>query len=188
MASLQRRVLEVLVLASGPLTARDLPMAKRSSVRGALSRLVRRDLAERHDNGYRATQAGLAAVEDGRRLNSGIVGPRGSRLGGLPHRAWRQLRMDAVVTSGDLLRLSGDERRDERNQRTVLHRYLRQLVRAGYVRPEGSCRRGNQRAWRLIRNTGPLPPAAYRPNDRLSHNAAEGLWDPNLQELVPWTR
>ena len=187
MASVQHRVLEALVTAGRPAAADSLAVEDSGGVvrvSQSLARLVRCGLAHRTGRGvFAATPNGIALVANGGRQSK----PRGVSPHGLLDRTWKLLRLDRVVTTAAILTLCCRPGQDAGRQRAYLHWYLRQLVRADYIREEGAVRRGDQRVWRLLRDTGPQPPSVYRPKSR-GEDTPDGLWDPNLDEYVPWTR
>ncbi len=56
-----------------------------------------------------------------------------------------------------------------------LTQYVSRLAKAGYLRCVRLPPKGQERVWRLARDTGPLPPVLRK--------AGGGVFDPNTQEL-----
>lgn len=62
-----------------------------------------------------------------------------------------------------------------------LHRYLKALHRAGYLRqarPKRNGSPGGHIIWRLVAHTGPLAPMVRRDGS--------GIYDPNSDLFIPW--
>ena len=164
--------------------AAALPDLDRRQIVNALSRLINRALVERVERGcYRVTGAGRMAIERGDRLTSGPRGPMPRvqpRRDSLTTRLWRAMRLQAKFTTPDLVALAA---RDESHAHHAAARYLRHLAVAGYVlrhrtRTPGHAPTSNGFIrWSLVRDTGDLAPIVRR----------DGLYDPNTQELIPWT-
>ena len=147
----------------------DVTGLSRKQVAKAAGALILRRLAERVETGcYRLTGAGMASEAAGEILKSG---PRGRHTGrrALPRgtfrqRAWAAMRMCGRFTVPDLLRLAG--RPGARGgSADNLHRYLRALERAGYIRRLPVRERGTRPGstgfvrWLLVRDSGPACPA-----------------------------
>ena len=77
-------------------------------------------------------------------------------LAGVPSegrdKMWRAMRMQPAFGIRDLIGLCGVRRK-------AAEKFLRPLVRAGYLRTEGS---NHSRRYVLIRDSGPVPPRAGR--------------------------
>lgn len=86
---------------------------------------------------------------------------------------WKAMRMLREFTSRDLLAVCEMEER----KRGSIQAYLSLLNRVGYVR---MTRTGMARSYRLIRNTGPLPPLLLR-----NHTI---FFDQNTQEEIPYVK
>ncbi len=157
----------------------------RRQVSDAAARLLRRGYLERMAAGcYQLTDAGFAACAAGEVIKSGPKGPRDTARdvrNTLRDRAWRAMRIRRRFTIPDLIAdaASADDRKPADN----LHRYLRTLARAGYVkelpnRAEGTAITSNgYKRWMISRDTGPRAPVA------LSKTAA--IHDFNTGEDVP---
>lgn len=117
---------------------------------------------------YTLTALGQGAL-DGAQLTSGPKGPTGksrARVDSLRDRAWRLLRIrrkgSAPELVGSLLDAGSDAAAFQRAQNN-LHKYLRELLRAGYLAemrreaPKSPTSNGAKR-YLLARDTGPLPP------------------------------
>lgn len=118
---------------------------------------------------YHLTSLGLAALDEGAKLTSGPKGPTGKpkvRPDGLRDRAWRLLRIRRKASAPELVGLLLDA--DSNGQESAraqnnLNKYLRMLVRAGYLSemrreaPTSPTSNGAKR-FLLVRDTGPLSP------------------------------
>jgi hypothetical protein len=130
--------------------------------------LLLRGYLQREERGcFTLTEAGKASLLAGEILTSGPQGPHTGKTpkrnqAALRDKAWRALRMMGKATIPDLMERAslGTERAGQNN----LHRYLRALGRAGYVRElprraAGDALTSNGfKRWMLIRDTGPQAP------------------------------
>jgi len=117
---------------------------------------------------YRLTSTGLAALDEGTKLTSGPKGPTGpkARPDSLRERAWRLLRIRRKASAPELVALLLDASEGDQavsRAQNNLHKYLRALLRAGYLAemrreaPQSPTSNGVKR-FLLIRDTGPLSP------------------------------
>ena len=144
----------------------DVTGLDRRQISNAVVGLIARDLVERKERGcYQLKENWETAVADGAPLTSGPRGPMARTrpmANSLRQRLWQAMRMTGKFTLADLLPLActGQERDAEGNAQ----RYLRALVRAGYLHTfrkradDGKpCSNGLLR-YSLIRNSGPDAP------------------------------
>ncbi|MFB2531005.1 hypothetical protein ACEYYA_02440 [Paracoccus sp. p3-h83] len=160
----------------------------RRQVADAAACLLRRDYLMRMGAGcYQLTEAGIAAHAAGETITSGPRGPRATPRKireGIRIRAWRSMRMRQWFTIPDLI--TDAARPEDRSPSDNLHRYLRALRQAGYVkvaarRAPGSAQTSNGfKYFVLVKNTGPQAPIM------LSKIAA--IHDPNIGKDVPCVR
>ncbi len=155
----------------------------RRQVAKTTGRMILRRLVERVEIGcYRLTEAGLASEKAGEVLTSGPTrkhtGRRANPQGSFRQRAWAAMRMSGKFTVPDLLRLAA--RPGERGGTAHnLHRYLRALERAGYIRRlpvrESGTRPGSNGfiRWILMRDTGPECPALRNDGTLIDRNTGE---------------
>lgn len=162
--------------------------ADRKNISSAACRLILRGWLERIETGcFRATAAGLAALERGEKITSGPNGPlaaarRPSRDTNIA-RYWRAMRAAGKVSIPLLIEMttSGNGSLPDPSG---AQRYVRRLAAAGYLallpaREPGTAPTSNgHRRWLLIRDTGPEAPIV-RP-------ARREVWDPNTRESHPW--
>lgn len=118
---------------------------------------------------YKVTPLGRIVLDEGARLTSGPKGPTGKpkvRVNSLRERAWRVLRIRRKASVPELTGLlldAGADGADIERAQNNLNKYLRQLVRAGYLcemrreAPQSVTSNGAKR-FLLVRDTGPLPP------------------------------
>lgn len=157
----------------------------RRQVSDAAAILLRRDYLMRMEAGcYQLTDAGIAAYERGEVITSG---PRGKHTGckvvqnTFRQRAWLSMRTRGRFTVGDLVCDAATE--DDSNPLDNAKRYLRLLVRAGYVielprRVAGTAPTSNgYKLFALAKNTGREAPV-FQPTKQV-------LRDLNLGEDVP---
>lgn len=133
---------------------------------------------------HKLTDAGRAALAEGKKLHSGPNGPdlgRRQRKGTLRERAWRAMRLRRKFTIADLVMLCAEGA--ERDIESNLGKYLRALARAGYVRqlpvreaPTSASGNGYVR-YLLLRDHG-----AQAPVWRLQYGE---IWDPNVERTYP---
>ncbi|WP_119167082.1 helix-turn-helix domain-containing protein [Algihabitans albus] len=170
-----------------PDLAEELTMP-RKEVSKALVVLHERGLAKRQRPGcYLVTEAGMLARRNGEAIASG---PRSAHTGRrnanaqptLRDKAWRAMRSLDKFTLGDLIELTGGGGRDPESN---LRRYLRGLKAAGYLaelrfrEPGTAPSSPGAKRYRLIKNSGPLPPRISQKRD--------DLYDPNTGESHPLT-
>lgn len=160
-----------------------LPLSRRQISDGA-GMLIMRGLMERIEVGcYQLTADGRAAAASGRVISSGPIRPdrgrcRAPQTGTLRQRAWNAMRMGGAFTIGDLVMAGCDG--SEKSAASNLQRYLKSLVRAGYVaelpvRARGTKQTSNGfKRYRLLRDTGPVAPV-WRPSkhDLFDHNLGD---------------
>jgi hypothetical protein len=132
-------------------------------VSDAAAKLDWRGLVDRPAPGlYRLTVAGRDAARSGRApLTTGPKGPSGARrrvADTFRSRAWHSMRIRRAFSAAEV---ATDAARGEADPIENVHRYLLQLEGAGYVMKAGPHPRSTppaRRAWRLVRDTGPLAP------------------------------
>lgn len=136
---------------------------------------------------YVLTALGRAALE-GAKLTSGPKKPTGAHrphADSLRDRAWRSLRIRKKASVPELVGLlldAGADPTDQVRAQSNLQKYLRALTRAGYLQemrreaPTSPTSNGAKR-YLLVRDTGPLPPAAklkqhtvYDPNEQKTYD------------------
>ncbi len=157
----------------------------RRQVSNAAACLLRRDYLMRMGTGcYQLTEAGQAAVASGEVIKSGPRGPRDTVhkvANTFRERAWRSMRMRHWFTIPDLI--VDAAREDDGNPVDNLHRYLRALRGAGYVRVAARRVKGTATTsngfmqFVLAKNTGPLAP--------IVRSKVAAIYDQNLGEDVP---
>lgn len=118
---------------------------------------------------YHLTDAGRAALEEGSRLTSGPKEAHGKpriQPNSLRERAWRTLRIRRKASVPELVSLlldAGSSDTEIRRATNGLQKYLRFLLKAGYVAemrreaPQSLTSNGAKRFF-LTNDTGPLPP------------------------------
>lgn len=118
---------------------------------------------------YHLTTLGRTALAEGRKFASGPKGPTGkvrTRPDGLRDRAWRLLRIRRKASVPEIVGLlldAGSDSDDIKRAENNLSKYLRPLVRAGYLTemrreaPQSTTSNGAKRYF-LVRDTGLLPP------------------------------
>lgn len=115
--------------------AEDLDLTKRQ-VSDAAAKLLRRNYLERMAIGcYQLTPEGLAAAAAGEVIRSGPRGPRDKVRevsDTFRQRAWSSMRMQRLFTVPDIVLEAS--RPTDGNPADNLHRYLKALARAGYVK------------------------------------------------------
>lgn len=141
-------------------------------------------LAKTERGCHKLTAAGRAAIEAGATLRSG---PRGARTGHLVRKntlradAWTTMRRARKFTRDDVLMMVA--RSGHRDMTSNLGKYIRVLVRAGYLRAlprrETGLTPTSNGAVRylVLRDTGPLAPTWC--------TSRGSLYDPNLEADVP---
>ncbi|MGO4380346.1 hypothetical protein [Pseudoduganella sp. RAF53_2] len=139
---------------------------------------------------YHLTSLGRLAQEEGARLTSGPKGPTGIpkiRTNSLRDRAWRLLRIRRKASIPELVSVlldAGSSQADIDRAENNLAKYIRPLVRAGYLTelrreaPQSLTSNGAKR-FLLVRDTGeiaPIPQPAqktvYDPNEEKQYDAA----------------
>lgn len=157
----------------------------RRQVSDAAACLLRRDYLLRMGTGcYQLSAAGIAAVAAGEIIRSGPRKPHGvarTTRDSLRGRAWRSMRIRQWFTVPDLV--TDAARAEDRNPSDNLHRYLRALQQAGYVkvaarRAKGVALTSNGfKHFVLVQNTGPLAP--------IPRSKSAAIHDPNIGKDVP---
>lgn len=142
------------------------------NIRSTARRLLERGYITRNEGCYQITEKGQDVIAFGRTCVAGSQkGDFATRSRfSLRTRAWNLIRMKTASWSVDDLLMTladGTEKDAERG----LRRYVRALLKAGYV--ERTPR--NPQLFRLVRNTGRLAPALNTP--------AKTLTDPNTGEV-----
>lgn len=165
----------------------DLDLNRRQ-VSDAASCLLRRDYLMRMALGcYQLTEAGLSAAENGEVITSGPRGARNAPLvvrNTLRERAWCSMRLRRCFTVPDLVSDAATEA-DGRPEDNI-HRYLRGLRRAGFIkalprRAAGTAMTSNGfKRWLLTRDTGPRAPIIL--------SKVDAVHDPNTGEDVACDR
>lgn len=155
--------------------------ATKRQISDAAAMLARRGLLKREKRGlYRLTERGEEFFHSGARLSSGPMAAHGKVLkhrDTFRERVWRSIRIRRHFTIGEVV---SDAARDgERDAHSNAGRYIRTLVRAGYVRElqrrqEGAALTSNGfKAFVLTKNTGPIAPV-WRPRCALLHDFNTG--------------
>lgn len=170
MSSFTEQLLEALPPPGDPVTIGALAKKFNNNNRrvvGSMDILRRRGLVERLDTGkYRLTASGEQARDEGLRLKSGPSGPhtgRAKRPAPFREAIWKVLRYGEVTTVPDMLSLI-PENVHGRDPHSNAWRYLRHLVKAGYVlelakRDPGTAMTSNGfKRFRLLNDTGPVAP------------------------------
>lgn len=159
----------------------------RRQISDGAAKLVLRDYLERVEAGcYQLTSAGITAVRTGETITSGPWRPDTVRVrkpvrDTFRRRLWNAMRMGGTFTIPDLVMAAA--RADDKLPENHAARYVRYLVRAGYIEVQHSRQRGTKltscgfKRYRLVRNTGPLAPA-WSPKRKALH-------DYNTREDVP---
>ncbi len=164
---------------------------KGKSLENALYRLRSRALVELLDNGagYRITDAGRAFLAAGKRFTSGPRGEQpGKRMfkGTLRERAWYMMRIRRKFSLGGLLERIA--RGEERDAESNIGKYLRALVRAGFLseirrkKGEAAAPTSNGvKRYLLVRDPGPAAPlwiqrrgVMHDPNTEEDHPLSPG--------------
>ncbi len=155
----------------------------RKKVSTTMCRLILRGLAERVERGcFRLTERGMQSARDGevirsgpQKRHSGLTRPRRNSF---RQRAWAAMRMSGKFTVPEILRLAA--RPGTRGgSADNLHRYLRALEQAGYVRRLPVRQRGTAPGsngfirWMLVRDSGPQAPTVRRDGSVLDRNTGE---------------
>lgn len=163
-----------------------LDLTRRQISDGA-AKLVLRDYAERIEIGcYQLTVVGLEAARTGQVISSGpwrpdTVKARKPVKDTFRRRLWNAMRVGGTFTISDLVMAAA--RPDDTDPYNNTSRYVRHLVKAGYAEELASRQRGTRltssgfKRFRLLRNTGPIPPA-WSPKRKVLH-------DYNIREDVP---
>lgn len=163
----------------------DLGLSRRQVSDGA-AKLVLRGYLERVEAGcYRLTAAGLAAAAAGEVIKSGPYRKHTDKAReALPdtfrQRLWTAIRMSGAFTIGDVVMAAT---RGDKDAESNAGRYLRYLIRAGYVaelpvRQPGTRMTSNGfKRYRLIKNTGQIAPI-YR-------GLTGEIYDYNTGECAP---
>lgn len=164
----------------------DLLDLTRRQISDGAARLILRDYAERVEIGcYQLTAAGLEVAQAGTTIKCGPLGPHTckSKKPGkdtFRRRLWNAMRVGGTFTIPDLVMAA---RRDDADPTGNATRYVRRLVTAGYIQELPQRERGVRptsngfKRFRLVRNTGPIPPA-WSPKRKVLH-------DYNTREDVP---
>ena len=171
-------------LASGVCLTTDeldkaLPNIKRRQLVMAVGKMITKGLAERVERGcYKLTKHGLKTHCAGVKLTSGPngkhTGPKRPLPNTLLQRAWNVMRISQSFTIPDLVLVAAV---DEKNPTSNLQRYVKALVRAGYllelpIRAKGTALESNGfKRYRLLNDTGEIAPV-YRRSRRtvFDHN------------------
>ncbi|MGD9611180.1 MAG: winged helix-turn-helix domain-containing protein [Desulfovibrionaceae bacterium] len=166
-------------LADGPKLTRQIAASlvkPREDMRRCLDRLRRKGLVDSAEGTHQITEAGRAALAEGRDIMSGPCGGNTTSRQGptLRQRAWRAMGMRDGFGLDDLLTMlcDGSERDAARN----LARYLEALEAAGYLLALPRRGQGGEKRWRLRRDriTGPEAPALNTGRQRLTdHNTGQ---------------
>ncbi|MDK2955382.1 MAG: hypothetical protein PWQ57_878 [Desulfovibrionales bacterium] len=139
---------------------------------GSVSDYVRRLELAGYLERVGATEAGVILY---RLAKDSVYAPRVRKDGSIVpptkrEHMWRALKMLGTVSILDLVACASTEQIEVKL--VDAQDYVRHLARAGYLaRVKGS----SPARWRLIRYTGPRPPAVQR---------VKQIWDPNLKEVV----
>ncbi len=170
------------------LTVDDLeavtPLSRRA-ISQAATALIFRGLLERVEIGcYQLTGAGVDFKASGAPLNSGPIRPKSGHYKRRPKsmrtRIWRALAVMDKFTIRDVVSVTAHG--GERDALNNAGRYLRDLCRAGYLRRmavrerDGVPTSNGLVRYTRLRHTGPIAPTKRQ----------SGMFDHNLQELVPW--
>lgn len=115
--------------------AEHLPVS-RKKISTAAGRLIARGLLERIETGvFRLTPEGEQFLDAGRTLTSGPFRPQGPRPTRISdtfrQRAWNAMRLTPRFTMPDVLTLAA--RPTDGSPEASLHRFVSQLIAAGYV-------------------------------------------------------
>ena len=149
----------------------------------AAGKLILRGLLERQEIGcYRLTEAGLRSARRGENITCRprhYPGhPRPRRIS-FRQRAWAAMRMQRKFSVPELLQLAACP--EERGGSAAsLHRYIRALERAGYVRRLRSKQKGSRPGsngfvrWVLVRDTGPFAPRVRQDETVVDPNLVHG--------------
>jgi hypothetical protein len=142
----------------------------------AVQRLKRRGFVTSARSGeYAATDAGREFLAQGRQIQGGQDSPRPrTRTRGLRQRAWWVIRARKTVSVPDLLSVLSDG--SERAAGSNLQKYLRVLVRAGYMAEHAQVLRFGPPRYRLVRDTGRLAP--------VFRQRQAAVFDPNTGEVI----
>lgn len=151
----------------------------RRQISDGAAKLVLRDYLERVEAGcYQLTPAGVAAARSGTKISSGPWRPDTARArkpirDTFRKRVWNAMRVGGTFTISDLVMAAS--RPGDADPENNAARYVRHLVRAGYVHELGNRQRGTKptsngfKRYRLVKNTGPLAPT-YSPKRRIVHD------------------
>ena len=159
-------------LASREMTTEELAAATgmdRRAVAATVGKLIMRGLAERLEIGrYRLTTAGEKSAARQEILTSGPkrkqTGRRRQPRNTFFQRVWAVMRMQRRFSVPELMQLAASPK-ERGGSVDSLHRYLRALEQAGYVRRLRSREPGTRPGsngfvrWILVRDTGPVAPA-----------------------------
>lgn len=166
-------------LADGPKLTRQIAASlvkPREDMRRCLDRLRRKGLVDSAEGTHQITEAGRAALAEGRDIMSGPCGGNTTSRQGptLRQRAWRLMRMRDGFSVEDLLSTLCDG--GERDALANLRRYVVALEATGYLTPFRRRGEGGAKRWflRRDRNTGPEAPALNTAARRLTdHNTGQ---------------
>lgn len=165
----------------------DMLDLTRRQISDGAARLVLRDYAERVEIGcYQLTVAGLEAARQGEVITSGPWRPDTVKVrkpvkDTFRRRLWNAMRVGGTFMVSDLVMAAA--RDDDADPYNNAARYIRHLVKVGYVEELATRQRGTRptssgfKRFRLLRNTGPIPPA-WSPKRKVLH-------DYNTREDVP---
>lgn len=179
------RVLAALGVAATAQTIADATGMTIEQVWDACDTLVKNKLAIRKERGvYLITDAGSAALADGKEVKPGPKGPTGPKVrrGTLRERLWRAIRKERKGTIGNFLSLVLQDGEDEDKATENAQKYICILCQAGYMqrlpgKQQGTalCSNGFTR-YILVVNNGPLAPVVRR--------VQRQLYDPNTGKTV----
>lgn len=151
----------------------------------ACDTLVKNKLAVRRERGvYRITDAGTAAIVEGKEVTSGPKGPTGPKVrhGTFRERLWKAIRIERKGTVGNFLSLVLRDGEDEDKAADNAQKYVCALCQAGYMtrlpgRQQGSRVNSNGfTRYLLVVNNGPLAPVVRRKQGQ--------IYDPNTGETI----
>ena len=186
----QRKLLDALAdteRRSSVRIARELDWSLVRTVR-TCTMLAARGLVDRDEaGGYAITPAGVQHLRDDALFPSGaVIGRdrthRAHLRGTLRERAWRAMRMQRRFTIHDVLAVAS--RPTDRDPERGLQNYLHKLAATGYLirephkAPGTSPQSRGYTVFRLVRDTGELPPSIRK--DGTAHDRNEARQTPEL--------
>ena len=129
---------------------------------------------------YGITSEGISILHTGHEITSGSNKPRRPQVQHNTFRAyaWRAMRIKGKFAIDDLLSVLNDG--SAKNARNNLHKFIRALVDAGYLKEMHRRAPGNSpysngfKRWWLEKDTGPLTPMIRQ----------DSIYDPNTGETV----